>query len=350
MKNVCLEDYKYISEDKNIPWEKLENATVLVTGATGLIGISIIKALLFYEQNNRIGLKIVGLVRNKEKALKIYEDFLKSDVKLDFIVGDIVTPFSYEDSIDYIIHGASVTSSRMFVEKPVDTINTAIRGTTNILDFAREKQIKGMTYLSSMEIYGTPETDEKITEDNYKYINHMSARSSYPESKRMAECICKAYSVQHGLPVNVARLTQTFGPEVEYNDGRVFAEFARAVVEKRDIVLHTKGETKRCYLYTADAVKAILTLLLKGTAGEAYNVANEDTYCSVYEMAKLAADIDDTSSVNVKVILEDENKFGYAPTLKMNLDTNKINNLGFKAQVPLRDMFTRMIEYFEKED
>lgn len=165
----------------------------------------------------------------------------------------------------------------------------------------------------------------------------------------MVECICKAYSVQYRLPINIVRLTQTFGPGVEYNDGRVFAEFARCLVEHRDIILHTKGETKRNYLYTADAVRAILIVLLKGESGEAYNAANDQTYCSIYEMAKLVADIDKANPIDVKVEIEDLSNFGYAPTLKMNLDISKIKGLGFKPQTPLVDMFTRMIEFLQRK-
>ncbi len=349
MRKVCEEDYRNIAGDNNIPWSKLKNATVFVTGATGLIGKSIINALLFYEEQNRIGLKVVGLVRNKEKAHSIYSESLKKGQNISFVVGDVTDEIQFDEKVDYIIHGASITSSKMFIEKPVDTITTAIKGTTAILEFARKKQVKGMTYLSSMEIYGTPLTDDLITENSYNYMDHMSTRSSYPESKKMVECICKAYSVQYKLPINIVRLTQTFGPGVEYNDGRVFAEFARCLVEHRDIILHTKGETKRNYLYTADAVRAILIVLLKGESGEAYNAANDQTYCSIYEMAKLVADIDKANPIDVKVEIEDLSNFGYAPTLKMNLDISKIKGLGFKPQTPLVDMFTRMIEFFAKE-
>ena len=160
----------------------------------------------------------------------------------------------YSDSVDYIIHGASATSSKYFVSNPVETIYTALDGTSNILKFATEKKINGMVYLSSLEVYGTPEKDaDLITENDYGYIEPLSVRSSYSEGKRMVECLCASYAHEYSVPVKIARLSQTFGPGVAYEDGRVFAEFARCALEQRDIVLHTQGHTVRSYCYTKDA-------------------------------------------------------------------------------------------------
>lgn len=134
----------------------------------------------------------------------------------------------------------------------------------------------------------------------------MSVRACYPESKRMCENLCACYMKEYGVPVNIVRLTQTFGPGVEYDDGRIFAELARCVIEKRDIVLHTKGETKRNYLFTKDAVNAIITVLLHGENGQAYNAANEETYCSILEMANMVAKKCGKGDIKVKIELEKE--------------------------------------------
>ena len=133
----------------------------------------------------------------------------------------------------------------------------------------------------------------------------MKVRTSYPESKRMCESLCTAYASQYSVPVKVLRLTQTFGPGVRYDDGRVFAEFARCAIERRNIVLHTDGATRRSYLYTADAVSAILTVLLKGIAGEAYNAANEATFCSIREMAQLVCSECAGGKIGVEIQLEE---------------------------------------------
>lgn len=174
------------------------------------------------------------------------------------------------------------------------------------------------------------------------YINPLSVRSSYSESKRMAENLCCAYSLEYELPIKIARLTQTFGAGVSYNDNRVFAQFARSVIEKTNIVLHTEGNTIRNYCYTSDAVRAMLYILLRGMSGTAYNVANMDTDISISNMAKLVATFD--TNTDIVFNLDDNQKYGYNPTVKICLDTSRLNKLGWSAEIGLAEMFQNLIE------
>lgn len=323
--------------------EQLKGSTVMITGATGLIGKSTVKLLIEF---NRIccgkKINVIAVVRDIKKAEICFKDYMCDELKIH--VSDVCEFCEPKFPVDYIIHAASMTSSKAFVNEPVETIFTALDGTRNLLEFARYNRIKGFVYLSSMEVYGTPTTDDKVGEGHSTNINSMSARSCYPESKRMCESLCAAYYYEYGVPVKVIRLTQTFGPGVKYNDGRVFAEFARCAIEKKDIILNTKGKTKRNYLYTEDAVGAILTVLCKGKNGEAYNAANEETYCSIYDMALLVAKECANDTINVVINeKEDISKFGYAATLRMNLDVSKINSLGWHAETNLIEMYKKMI-------
>lgn len=328
---------------KQLNLESLAGRAVLITGATGLIGKKLIHTLVSSNNLNLLikPIKIIALVRSLEKAQRV----LKEDYDfIECVVGDVEKRISISEQVDYIIHAASQTSSKAFIEQPISTINTAIIGTTNILELAREKEVKKVVYLSTMEVYGSPSTDEKINEKHGTNIDQMLVRSCYPESKRVCENLCVAYMKEYDVPINVVRLTQTFGRGVDYNDGRVFAEFARCVIEKRDIVLHTKGETRRNYLYTQDAVNAILTVLIRGKNGEAYNAANEDTYCSIYDMAQMVAKRCAHGEIKVRIEIEDESKYGFAPMLKMNLDATKLKSLGWEAAVGLEDMFHILIQ------
>lgn len=346
-KNFVLEDLNFISNGLNQYKEELAGKSILVSGATGLIGFTLVSALLEFEKKNHCGIKIYALVRNEEKAKTMYANELNNEC-LAFVVTDIKNEIKIGSPVDYIIHTANQTSSKAFVEEPVETIETAITGTRNILEFARQQNIESLVYLSTMEVYGTPATDDKILETQGTTLNTMEVRSSYPESKRLCESLCKAYASEYSVPVKVIRLTQTFGPGVSYHDGRVFAEFARCVIEKRNIVLKTKGETKRNYLYTADAALAIFAVLLRGQIGEAYNAANEETYCSIYEMAHLVAEECAKNEIQVVVQEQDISKFGYAPVLKMNLDTSKLKALGWNPSKGLKEMFLRLIGSLEK--
>lgn len=336
LKQDCI---NFVEENRDLLLY-LENKSVFITGATGLIGSHLVYSLIFANKILSTNIKIIAAVRSEQKAKLKFADYL-DEIELD--VSDISEQQMYDGNIDFIIHGASVTDSQAFVKKPVDTIFTALNGTKNILDLAKSKDVENMVYLSSLEVYGTNEAKELIFEDDYGYIDFTQVRSSYSEGKRMAECLCVSYGSQYQVPVSLARLTQTFGPGVEYTDNRVFAQFARAVIEDSPITLHTKGETMRSYCYTKDAVAAILYILLKGKPGQAYNVANEETYISIYDMAVMASELNDSDNCRVNVELKDINSLGYNPTVKINLQTQKIKELGWKPMIGLREMFQSLI-------
>lgn len=342
---VFQEDLESIAQADYIPWEQLRGKTCLITGATGLIGYTLTSALLYAGWKKQLDLTVVALVRDVEKAKQKFSAQLSQGLPLRFVQGDVENLPPMDGPVDYVIHGASPTASKYFVEHPVETIHTAVIGTMNMMRLAKDKQCQGFVYLSSMEVYGSPQTDEKITESHSTNLDTMVARNSYPESKRLCESLCASYWAEYGLRAMSVRLTQTFGPGVDYNDNRVFAQFARSVIEGKDIVLLTKGETRRSYLYTADAVTAILTVLLKGQGGQAYNAANEDTYCSIYEMAELFAD----GEVQVKIQCNEEDVKQFAPVLRMNLDISKLEELLWRSKIKFSQMKDSMISEMRKE-
>jgi dTDP-glucose 4,6-dehydratase len=324
---VFEEDIKEIIN--NFEMSVFKDKTVLITGATGLIGK--ICTLSFLQS----GTKVVALVRNREKAQKIFSD----DKNFELLVQDINSPINTDRKVDYIIHCASTTSSSDFVQKPVETIYTALNGTRNVLEFAkrRGKYLEGMVYLSSLEVYGKTE-NEQIKEEDLGYIDILTPRSSYSEGKRMSETMCISYAQEYNVPVKIARLAQTFGAGVSKDDNRVFAQFAKSVINKENIILHTKGETKRNYCYTTDAVRGIFTILTKGEKNQAYNVANKNTYISIADMAKLL------ENENTKVVYEiDDKERGYNPTIKICLDSTKLEQLGWSPKIDLPKMFERTI-------
>lgn len=338
-----MRNYYQISADEIKLCEQLCDKKVLITGATGLIGKAIVNMFLSYNKQSSQKILIVLYVRNLKKA----RDLFGSQQEITYIEGDIRTPLPDNIKVDYVIHAASQTSSKAFVQTPVEVALTAILGTKNMLEFSRNSGVQGFVYLSSMEVYGTPRTDEKIFESMGTNLDTMEVRSSYPESKRICESLCCSYAAEYKVPSKVIRLTQTFGPGVMYDDARVFAEFARCAIEGKDILLHTKGETKRSYLYVQDAVTAILTVLLKGAVSEAYNAANEETYCSIFEMAEMVARLNPHKPIDVEIKEESTGVHGYAPTLHMNLDTTKLNRLGWTAKIGLMEMFENMIDYMK---
>ena len=330
MKEVLMEDFKQITE-RSLPWEELRNKTFLITGATGLIGSLLTKFLLYANRKMDLNTKILAVVRNTKKAEKIFEG--ERTEALSYVVADLAKEgVSFEGTCDYMIHTAAVTASKVMVSDPVGTIRTAIDGTEKMLQLAVEKKVNAFVYISSMEIYGQPQTDKKTTEKDLGYVDSETVRSCYPEGKRMCECLCTAYAAQYGVNVISARLAQTFGAGILPTENRVFAQFARSAMKGENIVLHTTGESEGNYVYT----------------GEAYNIANEESHITIRKMAELVADkIADGKIQAVIDIPEDSAALGYAPPVKMWLDAAKMRALGWKPQVGLVEAYKRMIRWME---
>lgn len=314
--------------------DNIDNSSFLITGATGLIGSTLVRCLLSLGN----GIKITIPVRNAAKAMEMYEEDAS---RLNIVECDLMNYCSsLSDDFDYIIHCASPTAGKYMNEHPVETFELAVETTRALLCYARTHSIKGFVYVSSLEYYGQNYDDNIITEDFQGYVDATSARSSYPMGKRAAEYLCAAYAQEYGVPAKVARLTQTFGAGVAPDDNRVFAQFARSVIAGTDIIMHTKGESAKPYCYTTDCASAILTILLKGRNGEAYNVANEETYISIREMAEF---LRDNFNPSIRVIIEEHPEMGYAPVTKLHLTSQKLMSLGWNPMYGLKEMFERLI-------
>ena len=340
MNKVLLRDFEEFTQ--KLDRDALSNKSIFITGATGLIGSFIARALCYANKKLSLGMTLYALVRDENKAADVLDEAAEG---VNIVKGDISAPLDFNFPIDYIIHCAAVTNSKQMVTHPALTIKTSVDGTTNILELAREKQVSGMVYLSSMEVYGAVSGEERTDETGYGYVDCLKVRSCYPESKRMAECLCAAYFYEYGVPVKIARLAQCFGAGVLKTETRVFYQFAKSLIEKKDIVLHTTGESVGNYCYLAEAAQAIVFLLSNGQPAQAYNVVNEDTSMEIRQMAQL---ISRMSGGDIRVVFdipEDANKFGYAPPTRLRLSGKRLEELGFKANIGLEECFNRMIEY-----
>ncbi len=354
MKNnsVLFEDLDAIA-GYGLPVEKYRNRVFLITGATGLIGSLLVRTLMHLDRKYGLGLHIIAVIRNREKAMQIYGSEAESSETLSFLEWDLTEALPHDPGpIDYIIHTASVTASKTMVEHPVESIRTAVCGTMAVMELARDRQAAGTVYISSMEVYGTmPEGNTLATEDRLGTIDLSAVRSCYPEGKRMCECLCNAYAHEYKLRVCTVRLAQTFGAGVLPGDRRVFAQFARSAMEGRNIVLHTKGLTEGNYVYTADAVAAILLVLTEGEAGSAYNAANEKNHMRVLDMAQLVADVIAEGRIRVVIdIPEDPDEMGYAPDVRLKLSSARLRELGWQPHTDLAEAYRRMIGYMRETE
>ena len=337
---IFKSDIIEITTDRNIPWFKLCDSTILVTGATGLVGGVLIRVLAAADVEHNLNIRIIGHGRNKDLGA-----ILSQELGIEFIYGDIrdlISISAVSGNLDYIFHCASITKSSEMVSNPVDVITTAVDGTRNILELVRKRDCKGFIYLSSMEVYG--KIDGIVHEGDLGYLDLSNPRSCYPESKRFCEMMCISYAKQYNIPVKIARLAQTFGAGTPKDDTRVFAQFARSAIAGDDIELHTEGKSRGNYCYSADTLRALLTILLKGSNGEVYNIANPNTSVTIREMAELVAN--DLYDGKVKVVIkvpDDIKQRGYAEDSGFILNVDKLNALGWKPQYGLDEMYKRMI-------
>ena len=343
--DIFMEDLRWIAEAE-LPWEKLQGCSILLTGATGMIGMTAVHALLCAGRARSLDLHVLALVRNREKATGIFGEEIGTP-EFEILEGTMEELPPLPEKIDYWIHAACPTASAFMTEHPVEVIRTSIEGTIHLLEAARERETKGFVFLSSMEAFGEVNSEMLLDEQTLGKIDLSRTRSCYPESKRMCEMLCTSYAKEYGVRAASIRLAQTFGPGVDYNDRRVFAMMTRNAINGEDIVLATKGTSRHPYLYTAQAVTAILTVLLSGEPGETYNAANPSTYCSIFEMGEMVAQEVAGGKISVRVDEKGDASKYPAPSC-LNMDISKIQKLGWKPEHDLVWMYKRLEEYMRQ--
>ena len=345
---ASVKDYLFgtaqrIAEDPSLPWAQFTGKTFVVTGATGLIASQFVRALACCNDSFGLGVKIILPVRNKEKALNLFG--IREDIELtEWSLGDSLL---LEGAADYFVHAACGTSSKSFSAEPATTIEQIVSGGEETLKASIRLGIEKYLFLSSMEVYG--EVSGIATEDNLGSLDPMVVRNSYPEAKRLLECLCASYCIEHNVPAAVVRLAQTFGQGVDPSDMRVFADFGRHAVSGKDIVLLSDGSKRNAYLSVDDAVRAILVLLANGVSGEAYNAANGDTYCSIKEMADLVIECFGARGTRVVRDFDPVREATFRKSSDLRLDTKKLEGLGWKPMESLTDMYKMMIDCWRIE-
>lgn len=287
--------------------------------------------------------KILALGRNEARATSMFGE--GGDVTILHWDASATSTEGYP-KVDYVIHCANMTDSTSFIEHPVEVIETTTNGARSMLEYARHVGARVLV-LSTMEVYGQYKSEDPIAEDQGGFLDAMSVRNSYPEAKRLDEALVAAYASEFGVSATVARLAQTFGPGVAYDDRRVFAEFARDCVEGKDITLLTTGEKRNMYLSTGDAATGLLTVLTKGEPGRAYNVANDDTICSIREMAEQVADRFGAGCTRVEVKVDTEAAKRFRKGDLLRLDTTAARSLGWSPKIGLMDMYSRMTDQWK---
>lgn len=327
-----------------IEFKKLENSTVLITGASGMIGSYLLYTLAALNDLQSYNIKIVALVRDKEKL----PNYLKNRADIIVLEQDVCDRISYNEKIDYIIHAASPASPKIMKEKPVDTIMANTIGTFNTLKLAKKNNVKAYLYISSREVYGEPyEWQEQFDEQTYGFVDPLLPRSCYSEGKKAAETMCVSFKEQYGLNVKIARPAHTYGPGMSIYDGRVQADFLKNVVNHENIIMKSKGEAVRTYTYISDVIAGIFFVLLNSD-DIAYNMADENAKITIKELAELLVSLYPERNLKVEMQIDEDNK-GCAPFKLGIINSDKLRKIGWEPKVSLENGFKRTVEYIEKE-
>lgn len=345
MKGKYIIDLKKYASVSFIDFNKLKNKTILISGATGLVGRYFIDLIMYLNINNNLNCKVIGLSHNIEKAKQYLHYF--GNKNFDYIAHDVCFPITYDGEIDYVIHCASNTSPQQYVTKPIETIMTNVLGTKNLLDLSFEKNVKKFVFVSSFEVYGQVSENKNIGENDYGYTDHLLLRSCYPESKKLSENLCIAYSNEKNVNTSIVRLSRIFGPTMNPDSSLSISQFINNGINCEDIILKSDGLQNYSFNYVGDVVTAIIKILLDGNNCEAYNVANEKFNSKLKDFASF---ITNWNKKSLKyVIPTTKESIGYSNTTMTILDDAKIKEIGWYPLSNLKEKIFDTLDILSDE-
>ena len=333
---------------ESIPeWETLKHKKILITGATGMIGSSVVE--LLHEMNRRYdaGITLYLAGRSKERILRRFANFM-TEHDFVFVLYDADKDQQFEMEPDYIIHGACKADPVAYGERPVETMLSNFVGVNSLLRLAAAVRSKRLLYLSSSEVYGKKEDNSPYKETEYGYVDILNARACYPSSKRASETLCAAYGAEYGVDTVIVRPGHIYGPTISRTDSKASTQFTWNVVDGKDIVMKSAGAQVRSYCYTLDCATAVLTVLLHGVTGQAYNVSNRNSVVSIRDLAEMLA-----VCGGQKILFEnptDAEQKNYNLMATSSLDAERLEQLGWKPGYDLERGVRKTLEILRGEE
>ena len=318
--------------------ETLKGKSFLITGATGLIGVCMIDALMHYNHQGA-GIQIYAVGRSWEKAKSRLGEY-GEDIHFHFIEQDVRQPLPEDIHVDVIIPLASNTHPLAYSQYPIETIEINVKGAEHSLNKALACGAT-LLYPSSVEVYGNARGEDLFTEDYTGKLNLENARACYPESKRLSEALCISYMAERGAKVKIARLSRVFGPTMLKSDSKASSQFILKALAGEDIILKSKGEQFFSYTYVADVVRAMLFILLHGEMGGAYNVSNKECNVKLKDFAGACARWAGKEVV-FDLPSEVEQK-GYSVAMHAILDNSRLLSIGCQPFYPFDEAIDRTL-------
>lgn len=330
------------ASDMDLPWEKLNNKTILLTGATGMIASVIIDILMRQNKEHNRCIQIYAISRKEQKARERFDAYW-NEPTFTWCSHDINNSLPEFGNINYILHAASNTHPRAYASDPIGTITANVQGTYQSLDYAIGHGCERFLFFSSVEIYGENRNDvDKFDERYLGYIDCNTVRAGYPESKRLGEALCNAFAEQKGQDFVIGRFSRVYGPTMSMEDSKAVAQMIKKAVAGENIVLKSEGNQLYSYTYAVDAASAALYLLLKGESRSAVNVVDSASDICLRDLAALLAE--EAEAEVVFEIPDAIEKAGYSTATKALLDGKRIERLGWKAYTPIRQGLSRTVQ------
>jgi nucleoside-diphosphate-sugar epimerase len=338
-------DMQAIADGYGIDWSPLAGSTVLITGAAGFLPAYMVETLMFLNESRGLNVRVLALARNRAGFERRFAH-LAGRADLVCIEQDISRPFTLDERVDYIVHAASQASPKYYSTDPVGTLSANTLGTAALLELARSSAVKGFLYFSSSEVYGQPPR-VPTAEGDYGVVDPTNVRACYAESKRMGENMCVSWHHQHGVPAKIVRPFHTYGPRMQLDDGRVYADFVACVLRGESIALKSDGLATRAFCYSADAVAGFWRVLLDGAAGSAYNIGNPDGEISMRALGQLLAGLYPEKGLTVSFVERKEGDQYMASAVSRGCpDIAKAQAIGWQPRTSLADGFSRTIESY----
>ena len=312
------EDLKRICQTKDMA--SLYGKRFLITGATGLIGVCLIDALM-KANTEGADITIYALGRSREKAATRLGEYYDNK-HFHFVEHDARASLTDLPVVDYIIPLASNTHPLAYSQFPIETIEINVKGAEHALEKAL---IDGATvlYPSTVEVYGNARGEDIFTEDYTGQLNLRNARACYPESKRLSEALCQ-------------------GPTMLMSDSKASSQFIIKALNGEDIVLKSKGEQLFSYTYVADAVSAMLHVLIQGEDGVPYNIANQACDVRLKDFARLCAEWA-KKDVVFDLPSETEQK-GFSIAMRAILDNQRLLAIGWQPSYDMKTAINRTLD------
>lgn len=288
--NSLREDLKYtynkLSKEEI---EKLTGSTILITGCAGFLGFYFTHFL--YEYKEALNLKKVICLDNFMLGYPKWLDKISEDskfvVKKFDIIKDKIDEIKEASEADFIIHMASIASPIFYRKYPIETLDANIWGLRSLLDFYCTRDIKGFLFFSSSELYGDPVLEAVPTSEDYNgNVSATGPRSCYDESKRFGETMCMLFAQKYNMPIGVVRPFNNYGPGMKINDKRVPADFAKNIMDGKDIVILSNGSPTRTFCYISDSIVGYLKIMLYGKY-DYFNIGIEKPEITISKLAEI---------------------------------------------------------------